>query len=84
MSEIQEQFEAAAKTARALPRQPDSDTLLLLYSLYKQATQDDISVKRPGFTDPVGRAKWDAWAKHKGMPSQEAMQSYIVLVNRLK
>jgi acyl-CoA-binding protein len=84
MATIQEKFEAAAKAARALPRQPDNDTLLKLYGLYKQATQGDVSGKRPGFTDPVGRAKWDAWEKRKGLSRQEAMQAYTDLVGQLK
>jgi acyl-CoA-binding protein len=32
----------------------------------------------------VGRAKYDAWAKIKGLSSTEAMQKYIDLVERLK
>lgn len=77
-------FQAAADEAGKLPRKPDNDTLLQLYALYKQATQGDASGKRPGFTDMVGRAKWDAWSKQKGMSKEAAMQAYINLVERLK
>ncbi len=84
MPGLQEKFDAAAKAARSLSKQPDNDTLLKLYSLYKQATQGDVAGKRPGFTDPVGRAKYDAWEKRKGMSREEAMQAYIDLANRLK
>jgi len=38
----------------------------------------------PGFTDLVGRAKYDAWAKIKGMTQEDAMQQYIDLVESLK
>jgi acyl-CoA-binding protein len=34
--------------------------------------------------DFVGRAKYDAWAELAGMPQDEAMQSYIELVESLK
>ena len=41
-------------------------TLLKIYSLYKQASAGDVEGKRPGFTDMVGRAKFDAWAAPEG------------------
>ncbi len=83
-TDIQSQFEAAAAQAKNLSRRPDNDTLLQLYALYKQATSGDVSGKRPGFTDPVGRAKYDAWTKLQGKTQTEAMKEYIQLVNRLK
>ena len=61
-----------------------NDVMLDLYALYKQATAGDISGGRPGFTDIVGRAKYDAWAKLKGTAKEAAMRDYISLVERLK
>ncbi|MBA3539441.1 MAG: acyl-CoA-binding protein, partial [Deltaproteobacteria bacterium] len=43
-----------------------NDTMLELYALYKQATAGDASGSRPGMLDLRGRAKFDAWARHKG------------------
>jgi diazepam-binding inhibitor (GABA receptor modulator, acyl-CoA-binding protein) len=57
-----------------------NDTLLELYALYKQATTGDAGGDRPGMLDVRGRAKYDAWAKRKGMSSDAAMQAYIDLV----
>jgi diazepam-binding inhibitor (GABA receptor modulating acyl-CoA-binding protein) len=59
-------------------------TLLQLYALFKQASGGDVEGRRPGFTDLVGRAKYDAWAAIKGTSSDAAMQQYIALVNRLQ
>jgi carboxylesterase len=59
-----------------------NDTLLELYALYKQATAGDATGSRPGFTDLRGRAKYDAWAKRKGMTKDAAMEAYIALVAR--
>jgi acyl-CoA-binding protein len=59
-------------------------TLLKLYALYKQGSAGDVEGKRPGFTDMVGRAKFDAWAALKGTASNEAMQQYIDLIEDLK
>ena len=39
---------------------------------------------RPGFTDFVGRAKHDAWAKLKGTAKEQAMRDYIALVESVR
>jgi diazepam-binding inhibitor (GABA receptor modulating acyl-CoA-binding protein) len=83
MSDLKGQFEKAAQEVQSLPKKPDNDTLLRLYALYKQATVGDAGGKRPGFTDPVGRAKYDAWEKIKGISKDQAMQQYIDLANKL-
>jgi diazepam-binding inhibitor (GABA receptor modulating acyl-CoA-binding protein) len=77
------QFADAARTATSLTRDPGKDAKLRLYALYKQATVGDVQGRRPGFTDPVGRAKYDAWAKVEGTSSQEAKQAYVELVAQL-
>ena len=84
MSDLKTRFETAAEESTKLPERPDQQTLLKLYALYKQANQGDVSGDRPGFMDFVGRAKYDAWAENKGMTSDEAMQAYIDVVERLK
>jgi acyl-CoA-binding protein len=84
MSDLQAQFETAAQEAQALPEKPSNENLLLLYSYYKQATSGDVDGKRPGFTNMVGRAKYDAWANLKGTSQDDAKQSYVDLVAQLK
>ena len=84
MADLKAQFEQAVKDSKNLPDKPDNATLLKLYALYKQATAGDVEGKRPGFTDMVGRAKWDAWNELKGTSSDEAMQAYIDLIESLK
>lgn len=84
MTDLQSQFEQATKDAQKLPSRPDNETLLKLYALYKQATTGDVRGSRPGLLDMVGRAKYDAWAKIKGMSSDTARQSYVDLVTKLK
>lgn len=83
MPDLKSQFEKAAQEVQGLPKKPDNDTLLRLYALYKQATAGDAGGKRPGFTDPVGRAKYDAWEKVKGLSQDQAMQQYVDLANKL-
>ena len=84
MSELQAQFEAAAQAAQNLPTRPDNDTLLRIYALYKQATAGDTTGARPGFTDFVGRAKYDAWATLKGTSKDQSMRDYIALIETLR
>jgi diazepam-binding inhibitor (GABA receptor modulating acyl-CoA-binding protein) len=84
MSDLKAQFEQAVADSKNLPERPDNQTMLKLYALYKQATTGDVSGSRPGFTDMVGRAKWDAWNEIKGTSGDEAMKQYMSLVEDLK
>lgn len=84
MANLKTQFEAAVAASKQLPEKPDNMTLLKIYSLYKQATEGDVEGKRPGFTDMVGRAKYDAWAAVKGQSNDEAMQGYVDLIESLQ
>ncbi len=84
MANLKAAFEKAVADSKNLPEKPDNMTLLKIYSLYKQATAGDVEGKRPGFTDMVGRAKYDAWAELKGKSADEAMQAYIDLIESLK
>ena len=84
MADLSSQFEQAVADSKNLPERPDNMTLLKLYALYKQATTGDVDGKRPGFTDMVGRAKWDAWNELKGTDRDGAMKQYVALVDDLK
>jgi acyl-CoA-binding protein len=59
-----------------------NDVLLELYALYKQATAGDVAGDRPGMLDLRGRAKYDAWARRKGMTADAAMEAYVTVVAR--
>lgn len=83
MGDLQQRFEQAKQDVQGLPERPDNDTLLRLYALYKQGTEGDVSGGKPGFFDFVGTAKYEAWAKLKGMSQDEARKKYIELVKKL-
>ncbi len=80
---LQEEFETAADNVQDLSSRPGNDELLKLYALYKQATEGDVSGKRPSRLKMKARAKYDAWDEHSGMNSDEAMQAYVDLVDEL-
>jgi acyl-CoA-binding protein len=84
MADLKALFEQAVAESKSLPEKPDNQTLLKIYALYKQATTGDVDGKRPGFTDMVGRAKWDAWNELKGKDGKTAMQEYVDLIESLK
>jgi acyl-CoA-binding protein len=83
MANLQAQFEAAVTNSKSLTERPDNSTLLKIYGLYKQATAGDNTDKKPGFSDMVGRAKWEAWNGFKGNASDAAMQQYVDLIESL-
>src|SRR4029079_7862125 len=83
MADLKVKFEKAAEDVKKLSERPDNDTLLKLYALYKQGSEGDVSGAKPGFFDFVGTAKYEAWAKLKGMKPEEAMQKYTDLVKKL-
>lgn len=78
--DLDARFTRATEASRNLPKRPDQATLLKLYSLFKQAGTGDVTGDRPGVTDPVGRAKFDAWASMRGVASEQAKADYIALV----
>ena len=83
--ELKEQFEKAAKESKELSSKPDNETLLKLYSLYKQGTEGDVNTDPPSNPfDFVNKAKHEAWTTLKGKTKDEAMQEYVGIIEQLK
>lgn len=82
MSELELKFKKAVWLVRNGPPKAgtSNETKLLYYSYFKQATEGDVQGAQPWKVNFEARAKWDAWAKVKGMPKEEAMQKYIDLI----
>lgn len=83
MADLTTLFNTAVANSKNLSERPDNATLLKLYALYKQGTSGDNTEKKPGFSDMVGRAKWDAWNKLSGTSNDDAKQQYIDLIQSL-
>lgn len=78
-------LEQAVEESKNLSEKPSNETLLKLYSLYKQATEGDCIKEPPtNMFDFVAKAKYDAWISLKGLSKDEASKQYISLVNNLK
>ena len=83
--ELKEQFEKAAADSKTLASKPSNETLLQLYSMYKQSIDGDVNIEPPSNPfDFVNKAKYDAWAALKGTASETAMKDYIALVEKLR
>lgn len=81
---LADDFAQAQAESKNLSERPDNMTLLKIYALFKQGSSGDATGERPGFTDMVGRAKWDAWNNLAGTSQDAAKQQYIDLINSLK
>ena len=77
-------FNAAVAKSKELTKRPSNEELLDLYTLFKQATEGDVTGERPGGFDFKAIAKFDAWAAKKGITKDQAMQNYINLVSTLQ
>ncbi|WP_097459276.1 acyl-CoA-binding protein [Mangrovitalea sediminis] len=86
MSDLKAQFEDAVRYIQTAEGdfQPSNELKLEFYALYKQATEGDVSGKKPGMMDIVGRAKYNAWDKVKGLSADEAMQRYVHRLEELR
>ncbi|HVK49026.1 MAG TPA: acyl-CoA-binding protein [Pseudobacter sp.] len=83
--DLTSRFEQAVADSKNLTDRPSNDTLLQLYSYYKQATEGDINVDPPSNPfDFVSKAKFEAWAALKGKTKENAMEEYVELIEKLK
>ena len=81
---LQDQFNQALTDSKNLPERPDNMTLLKIYALFKQGSTGDATGDRPGMTDFIARAKFDAWSELSGTTQDTAMQDYVDLIASLK
>ncbi|XP_051770315.1 acyl-CoA-binding domain-containing protein 4 isoform X2 [Ctenopharyngodon idella] len=79
--DCQRRFQAAVDVIQSLPKngsyRPSYEVMLRFYGLYKQAVCGPCTASRPGFWDPIGRYKWDAWNQLGGMSRESAMATYV-------
>lgn len=83
--ELNQLFDQAVADSKGLAQKPSNETLLLLYSLYKQATEGDAGVNAPSNSfDFVAKAKYEAWSALKGKPNTQAKEEYVALIKKLQ
>ncbi len=76
--------DAVTKIGSSTSAKPTNAQKLQLYAYFKFVKQGPCNTTRPGWTDPVGQAKWDAW---KGMDASlqrdDVIRMYESLVHTL-
>ena len=70
-------FNDAKQKVEELYKRMDNKTIRKVYAYYKQATEGDISGKRPSALRFRDRVKFDAWSSISGMSKKEAEAAYI-------
>ena len=85
LMEVTSLFDKAVEESKSLKQKPSNDTLLQLYSLYKQSTVGDVNIDPPANPfDFVAKAKYEAWVALRGKSTEDAQQEYIKLIEKLK
>lgn len=86
MSDLTQQFEATVAFAQSADSglAMTNEQKLMLYALYKQATEGDVRGSKPSRMNVVARTKYTAREQYQGMAADAAMQAYIDFVESCK
>jgi acyl-CoA-binding protein len=85
MTQLVTLFEETSRNINfILTKKPSARDMLLLYGLYKQATQGNCRGEEPGMLDMVVAEKYRAWKSLNGISPARAMQKYLDKVQELK
>ncbi|GJZ82279.1 acyl-CoA-binding domain-containing protein 1-like protein, partial [Tanacetum coccineum] len=83
-TELDEKFSEATRFVAARGKGVvTSELKMVMYGLYKIATEGPCCVAQPSAIKITSRAKWNAWHKLGAMPPEEAMQKYIDIITKL-
>nr|GEV48554.1 acyl-CoA-binding domain-containing protein 1-like [Tanacetum cinerariifolium] len=83
-TELDEKFSEATRFVAARGKGVvTSELKMVMYGLYKIATEGPCYVAQPSAIMITSRAKWNAWHKLGAMPPEEAMQKYIDIITKL-
>lgn len=80
---LEERFENAIVEVKKLPTKPKQEDLLKLYGLYKQSTVGVCNIEKPWSVQIEASLKWNAWNDVSSLTTNQAMTTYIMLVNKL-
>ncbi|KAJ7228949.1 hypothetical protein GGX14DRAFT_415940 [Mycena pura] len=83
---IDAQFDRAVEIVQGLPKNgPIQTGYEEKLAMYRQVltTVGNVTSPRPGMWDMLGRAKWDAWAKHTDLDPYEAKWLYVATLMKV-
>ncbi|XP_049773001.1 acyl-CoA-binding domain-containing protein 6-like [Schistocerca cancellata] len=81
--ELVEKFTKAAKYAKEICGEFDSNELLELYGYYKQATEGPCQTSKPSWYDLTAKQKWESWRRLKDMDRETAMIKYVKIISEV-
>ena len=84
MSRVEDDFLNACQRVEEFYTRLNNSTIRKIYAHYKQATEGDVSGKRPSVLKLRDRIKFDSWSSISGMSKDDAKIAYIELVNNLE
>ena len=86
MADLKAEFEEAVALVQNAEGdfKPSDELKLEMYGLFKQASEGDVSGKKPSRLKVIARFKYEAWEKRTGMSRDDAMRAYIDEVATLK
>ncbi|CAN6715070.1 unnamed protein product [Malus baccata var. baccata] len=67
-------------TSKAVRAKFSSESALILYALYQQATVGPCNVPEPSAWNAVEKSKWSSWKKISDMASTEAMRLFVKIL----
>lgn len=80
---LEERFEIAVKEVKTLPNKLQQEDLLNLYGLYKRVTIGVCNIEKPWAVQREASLKWNAWNNVSSLTTNQAMTTYIMIVNKL-
>ena len=83
MTTLDEEFKKALEDVKKINNILDTEDLLRLYGLYKQANLGENTTLRPSIFNFRGLKKWQAWDNVSDLTKCEAKTQYIHLVAKL-
>jgi len=76
--------EAVTKIGISKTARPSNAQKLQMYGYFKFVQQGECTATRPGWTDPVGQSKWDAWKNiDPSLQKDDVCRLYVDLVDSL-
>ena len=84
MDQLDVQFSKACREVEDLYTRLDNTTIKKIYAYFKQATEGDVSGKRPSVLKLRDRVKFDSWSSISGMSMDDAKIAYVSMVKNLQ
>ncbi|XP_015190369.1 PREDICTED: acyl-CoA-binding domain-containing protein 6 [Polistes dominula] len=83
VTNTEKKFDKAAKYVQTIASELDSEQLLNLYSLYKQATIGPCNIPKPNWYQMQAKQKWVAWNSLGEMDQETAMNNYVCALAKI-